>query len=288
MTAGDLITATQQIEWRSTLWGFPATSVSIANLVGWLDLPAMRGSNAERPGRHGSLPGLKRAGERTIEVELTDLVGDPTVLPGIIAATALAEDPVEEPLVIWAGTDAPQLVTARLERRSVPTDHEWSVGSVRAVLQWVATDPRRYSVAQHTQTVGLPAPVAGGLAWPAVWPLDWGAGVGGGQMVLSNVGSVPTWPVWQITGPITGPIITNTTTGDKLLFDPTWTLPAGQTVILSTDLRSVDLLGTSQRNRLLTSQWFSFLPGSTTVAFTSVGSFDPAASLTAIWRDAYL
>jgi hypothetical protein len=51
---------------------------------------------------------------------------------------------------------------ARLERRAIPTDHEWSVGNHRCTLQWVATDPRRYSLAEYTSPlVGLPAPGIG-------------------------------------------------------------------------------------------------------------------------------
>jgi hypothetical protein len=103
------------------------------------------------------------------------MTDDPSILAAIRAATVPDEDPVEEPLAIWAGTSEPQRVMARLERRAIPTDHEWSVGHHRCVLQWVATDPRRYSVAEYTSgMVGLLSPGVGGLSFPLSFPLSFG------------------------------------------------------------------------------------------------------------------
>ncbi len=49
--AGSLITDVWQVEWRETLWGWPATDVGITARDGWLSF-ALRGANADRPGRH--------------------------------------------------------------------------------------------------------------------------------------------------------------------------------------------------------------------------------------------
>lgn len=291
MAAGDLISDVWQVEWRGTLWGHPATTVGVSGLVGWLDLPGLRGNNADRPSRHGSLPGQKRATERVVEVELTVIGDDPTALAGIRSVTGLDEDPIEEPLVIWAGTDAPQMVTARLERRAVPTDQDWSVGYHRATLQWVASDPKRYGVTANSPAgVGLPTAPVGGLAFPLSFPLAFGSGAGaGGLLSLPNAGNAAVWPTLTVTGPVTGPVITNTTTGQRLQFDPTFVVAAGQTMTIDTDLRAVTVAGVSRRDRLILAEWFP-LPASstTTVTFSSTGTYDPAASLSATWRDGYL
>lgn len=289
MTAGDLITAPFQIEWRGVLWGWPATAVGVTNLSGWLDLPNMRGQNSDRSGRHGSFPGQKFAGDRTIEVELTVIDDDTLALAAIRAATSLTEDPTEETFVAWFGTDAPQQVAARLERRAVPTDREWSIGHHRATLQFVATEPRRYALTASTGgPIGLPAAGVGGLPFPIVFPLTFGSGPVGGSLTVTNTGDAATWPTFTVTGPVTGPVITNVNTGQQLGFDPLFTVAAGQTMTVDTDTRSILVSGVSRSDRLYVRRWFPLPPGPTTVSFTSVGVYDPAAQFTVTFRSAYL
>jgi hypothetical protein len=289
MAAGDLITAPYQLEWRGVLWGQPGTNVNVENFDGWLDRPAMRGENAPRPNRHGSMPGRKRIGERVIEADLSVLDPDGgTTLTAMLAATAVAEDPVEEALVAWFGTAAPELVWARLERASVPTGHAWSVGDEHLVAQWVATDPRRYSVTEHSTTIGLPSGATGGLSFPLTFPLSFGSATSTSQATATNAGKAATWPTFDITGPITGPAIVNQDTGQQLLFDPTFTVEAGQTLTVDTAAQSVTLSGVPRGDRLRIRQWFPLNPGANHILFASAGAYDPAASLTVKFRDAWL
>lgn len=287
MAAGDLLTADLQIEWRGTLWGWPATNVGVTDFSGWFGW-TLRGSNAERPARHGTFPGRKRANERVVEVELTVFEEDTSALAAIRAATAYAEDPVEEELVVWAGTDAPQYVMARLERFAIPTDFDWSVGHHRATLQWVASDPRRYSVAEHTSSlVGLPAAGPSGLTFPLTFPLAFGTGSASNSTTVNNVGDSPTWPTFVITGPVTGPIVTNSTTGRKLQFASSFEVEAGQTMTIDTDSRSVTVDGVGRNGDLTVREWFPLNPGDTGITFAGTGAYDPAAGLTVRWRDCF-
>lgn len=286
MTAGSLITSEHQVEWRGVLFG-PSGSARLGSVSGHLDVPAMLGANSERPGRHGASPGRKRLGERVIEASVHAPAGaSSTVVAAVRAATTVAEDPVEEDLVIWSGTSAPVLVRGRLERRAVPCDPDAGYPYWRAVLQWVCCDPRLYSLSEHSTSVGLPAPPATGLGFPLVFPLDFGTGSAASQVSATNAGGVSTWPVIEIDGPVTGPIVTCVATGQRLVFDPSWSIPAGVTVSVDTDARSVAIGSVSYRSRLFTAQWFPLPPGTTVINFSSVGSYDAAAAMTVRWRDA--
>lgn len=286
--AGALITAEYEVEWRGVLWGWPASYAAVTNLDGWLSYE-LRGSNIDRPLRHGSYPGLKRMGERTIEVELTSMTDDPTVLAAIRAATVPDEDPVEEPLAIWAGTTEPQRVMARLERRAIPTDFEWSVGHHRCALQWVATDPRRYSIAEYTSgMVGLPAPGIGGLSFPLSFPLSFGTPGIPGVITVTNAGEAVTWPTYTVTGPVTGPVITNTTSGKVLQWASSFELAAGQTMVVDTDSRSVVVDGVARRDALQVADWGPLLLGDNVIVFNGSGSYDPAAGLVIKWRSSWV
>lgn len=286
--AGELVTLPWHLEWRGQVYGYPLSAFTFSDVSGWLDTPPPRSTSVERPGRHGLFLGKMRGGGRTIEVELTLATHDLEALHALQEATVLEEDPQEEPLVIWSGTVEPQYVLARLERRAVPTDYQFSMGHHRARLQWVASDPRRYSVTEQGGSVGVPNVGSGGLEFPLEFPLDFGAGRGGSTLVITNEGSVAVWPVFTMTGPITGPIITLTNTGQSLVFDPTWTIAAGETVVVDTDARSVLLSGVPRDDRLHRRDWFPLAKGVNTIQFDTTGSYDPAAALSVAWRHGYM
>lgn len=285
--AGSLLTAEWQMEWRGELFGWPATQLAITNLSGWLDYN-LRGSNLERPGRHGSFPGSMHAEERTIEIELTSDSDDATVLAGLRRATVVDEDPAEEPLTLWAGTETPQVVLAKLKRRAIPTDYEFSVGYHRATMQWVASDPRRYAVSESTSpVVGLPSPGIGGLVFPLTFPLTFGTPGIAGSTTVTNTGEVPTWPTYTITGPVTGPIIT--TGGAVLRFRGDFDLALGQTAVIDTDTRSVLINGVARRDTLNLTEWVPLKAGvPTVVQFGGQGVYDPAAGLVVSFRPAFI
>ncbi len=285
--AGTLITAPFEIEWRGNLWGNEHGGVGLTNFDGWLNYN-LRGSNLERPGRHGTLPGQTFAEERTIEIELTSIDDNPATLAALRQATVPDEDPIEEPLAIWAGTEQPQVVMAKLKRRAIPQDHEWSVGYHRATLQFVASDVKRYAVTESTSpTVGLPSPGVGGLTFPLTFPLTFGTPGTPGSTTVTNTGEAATWPIYTLTGPITGPVIT---TGTSVLrFATDFQLPLGQTIVIDSDSRSVLLNGVARPDVLIQREWAYLRPGvPTVVAFTGQGVYDPAAGLVVTFRPAWI
>lgn len=290
--AGELITETYQVEWRGVLWGGQSADVQIVDLAGWLDKPNLRGQNADRPGRHGAYPGLKRASERTVEVELAVFVDDAdgAILRSIDDTCTYDEDPQEEDLVIWAGTEAPQLVRARLEKVAIPTDHEWSIGHHRVRLQFVCTDPRRYSITETTSAVlGMPGGASTGITFPVTFPVTFGTGVTTGSLTLHNGGNVAAWPTFTLTGTLVAPAITRADTGQKLQFAPTFTLADGETMTVETESRSVMVSGVSRRDALITADWFTLPPrADTVITLSSTGSYDSSAGLSATWSSPYL
>lgn len=292
MAAGDLITQDWQIEYRSTLLGF-GSPFRWRNLAGWLELPGMRLSDQARPFRHGAYQGALLADERIITYDFLIDPGQDRTGASYTAAvnllrtiTATEEAPDEDPLVIQLSGQK-WLANVRVDRRALPIDIAYNAQASRGAIEWIATDPRLYSVALQSATIDLPFPGTGGLVFPLVFPLKFGTGTSGGNLALQNTGTITTWPTWTITGPVTGPIITNVGTGEVLQFDPTFTIASGQTLIINTDAKTVTLAGINRRSRLFVANWFGLKSGVTTqVRFTSTGAYDPAAQLTAQWRHA--
>jgi len=258
----------------------------LSRFDGWHAAPPPRTSLTDRPGEHGAFDGPAFLTPRVLAVEGTAIAVD--LASALRARDIVASVCSDDALLYTLQVSEPGRPTRTIGvRRSGETKTSPVHGNAFSwSLLLVAPDPRRYGPAQ-SQLVGLPQP-SGGLLFPLVFPLVFGAGQSGGQMTLTNSGTRATWPTWQILGPVTGPFVTDTgNTGKQLAFDPTFSVPAGQTVTVDTDAKTVLLAGVSRRDRLFTAQWFPLTPGSTVIAFGSASGFDAAAKLTGTWKDAW-
>jgi Phage tail protein len=290
MPAGDLITTDGQVEWRGTLLG-TGSPYRMTRLEGWLDLAEVRGENHDRPGRHGMFAGSRVLGTRIITLSYL-VKGVPheqfgAVVNTLRAITAPTEEPTEEPLVIRLDGESWQ-VHARCLRRTIDVQRYYSIGHTTGTIQWEATDPRLYSAIEQTAVTGLAAPPTNGLPFRLRFPLVFGTGRSGGRLVVTNRGGAASWPIFEIRGPVTGPTLANRDTGQRLVFDPGFSVGLGQTLVVDTDARTVLLNGVNQNGRLLTRQWFPIPAAGTVQVDFSATSYDPAAALTARWRDAII
>lgn len=296
--AGELITGGRQIEFRGLLLG-DGTPYGLTNLQGWLgDLPAQRGGNTNSASGHGSYPGPLYSGDRVIVAELVVHNQDPAALDALLdaleTATSPAEQPAEEPLVIRArGIVA--MAQARITNRAIPHDLDYAnIRLTRPALQWTASDPRIYSLTETQIPISLAAQAPGGLDFGTGGldfgggGLDFGESAVGGQAIVTNPGRVDSWPVLELPGPVTGPIITWAATGRRLVFDPTWTVLAGQTLIINTAplSRSITIAGVSVSQRLITRQWSPLVKGDNPIQFAAA-AYNAASSLVVRVRAAY-
>jgi hypothetical protein len=284
--AGELVARNGDIEWAGLLIG-AGSAYAVNSITGWYGAPGARRVSTDRPGRHGALPGELRASERIIEAEIRirQGVNFSAARDALAAALAWSENPVEEPLVIQLDGTA-SLVNARVVNFELPTPARYGVGYGPASIQWAASDPKRYSLALQQETAGLPEASSSGLAFPLAFPLDFGAGQAGGQITLTNSGNADAWPVFEVTGPIFGPVITDVETGRALTFDSGFEILAGQTLRIDSDLGTVAIGPASRRKELTSAAWFSIPPGSSRqIRFTAASG---TGLLTGYARDAYL
>lgn len=288
------VTLDMQLEWRSTLLG-SGTVWRTHQLQGWWDLPGQRGGNVPRPSRHGSYPGQKLSGDRLITWEYklgahVDLAGFKTAVALLRQVTAPGENPDEEPLVVQVD-GVPLRVMCRVVRRFIPTDRHYALGFAKGAVVWEASNPRLYSADEVTVPIGLPVASAGGLDFGSSGldfgggGLDFGGGPQGGSGMCTNQGHVDTWPTLEITGPVTGPVVT-WPSGRRLLFDPAWSVLAGQTLVVDTDLRTADVAGVPVSQRLLVREWEPLHPGDNLIRY-SAAAYDPNTQCRVKFRHAY-
>lgn len=144
----------------------------------------------------------------------------------------------------------------------------------RDVIELRASDPTWYDPAggsiQFAQTGGgtsMPVPV--------LFPLTFGASTLNASAViaLSDVNAWDTFPIIYVTGPVTGLVLTNTATADKLDFTGA-TVGAGVTYTIDTRYGYKTVIDSSSFNRIsqLTSDsniaTFRLIPGNNTITAT--------------------
>jgi hypothetical protein len=289
---GENITADYQIQLGTLLLGAgtPYEIEADTGLVGWDDLPGMDTADVPRPDTPGAWPGSIDPQSRVITVQMSvhnDGSGHAANIAALRAATT-ATLAAETPFAVRL---AGQILfcNARCLQRSLPNgDNYAGARTPKAQLQLIATDPRRYVAALSSATTSPPATGAG-ITWPVTWPVTWPAATSGGTVFVTNSGDYPTPVTISIEGPLTTPAVYRLDTGDVI--ELAVTLAASDVAVIDTLAGTVSLNG-AVNNTLLTDRSApisSFLmpPGSTGLAIRAAVT-NAAASMTAVWRSAYL
>lgn len=194
----------------------------------------------------------------------------------------------------WVGDTLELQSNVRVAGMTPPVFSNSNAGSVVAFQVLLrSADPAHYTQATTLTAAGAPSVSIGGFPFPAVWPVPWGFIIGGGSgtVTVTNDGDEEAWPVIDIAGPITSPVIQNQASGKSIYFDGL-VVALGET--LSVDLNpasfSASIGGVSKKSsiRFSASQLFSVAAGASEgIAFSGTGT-DTNTTMTVSLRSAYL
>lgn len=191
-----------------------------------------------------------------------------------------------------------QRFNARVRRRAITINTDYSSGLATATYEFFCPDPRYYDNTEQTTDLINATTVAGrtynrvyttaassGSNNPLTAGMYFGGGAGAPNLITNN-GWTTTYPLITIQGPAINPKVTNVTAGLFLLVDTT--LGTSDTLVLNTDLRTVTLNGISRRALLNNaSTWFAAPPGTSYYTFTATGT-DGNTACVISWRSAYI
>lgn len=267
---GDLITGNYQIEFNGVLLGGYGNIYQIVadSVEGWDDLPAMDSSNVARPTWHGAWPGRYLSQERQITATIAINVGDGDDFNGAVATLRrLLTPPVTEagaPLVISTRNEVLLSLEAAVDSRQMPMG-AYHAGWVPVAVRWICADPRRYNVTQS----GVNIPV-------------------GTSVDITNAGSVAAHPLLRIDGPITNPVITNTTLDRSLSFQ--LTLGSEERLTIDPDSGNATVDGDSALSNLsgTSAPVGDFVVERDVNAIAFAADSGGTAGLTVLYRDAWL
>jgi hypothetical protein len=193
----------------------------------------------------------------------------------------------------WIGDTLAFQANVRVAGMTPPTWTQNTHGC-RVMFQMLlrAADPTNYDQSPTIVATGAPVISITGTPWPIPFPVPWAfVSSGSGTVTVTNNGDADAWPVIDITGPISAPVLTNQTTGKNLYFDGL-VVALGQTLSIDTNpaSRAASIGGISKIGslRLSASEFFSVSPFSTqSIAVNGTGT-DVTTTMTVTLRSAYL
>jgi hypothetical protein len=190
-----------------------------------------------------------------------------------------------------------QRIDARVRRRAIQINTDYSSGLATAIYEFFCPDPRYYDDQEKSTDLTNATAIAGRTynrvytatatnpANPDQTGMSYGGGAGAPNLI-TNDGWTTTYPEITIQGPAVNPKVTNVTAGAFLLIDAT--IGSNDQLVLNTDYRTVTLNGVNRRALLNNSStWFAAPPGTSYYTFTATGT-DGNTACVVTWRNAYI
>lgn len=190
-----------------------------------------------------------------------------------------------------------QRIDARVRRRAIQINTDYSSGLATATYEFFCPDPRYYDDEEKSTDLTNATAIAGrtynrvytATATNPANPNNTGMSYGGGAgapNLITNDGWTTTYPEITIQGPAINPKVTDVTAGAFLLIDAT--IGTNDQLVLNTDYRTVTLNGVNRRALLNNSStWFAAPPGTSYYTFTATGT-DGNTACVVTWRNAYI
>lgn len=289
--AGEMIYADGQLEFNGYLLGDEENTFLDA-INGWDDLPGIDSGTTLRPSSHGAWSGMKFAGIRIITWEgrfSPERAEWSQELERLMHVFTVPEGTEEYPIVVRLHNDI-GVAYGSVSARALPGDRQYGYYGANLSIQFECSDPRRYSLGTNTWTLSLPEVLSDGLTYPLEYPLDYGQEIPPSVKTLYNTGNVSTPLILTLKGPVTNPMLTNSTTGLKLKFNIT--LSDTDSLVINTRTGTVLLNDTA--DRLYTRSFdsapitsFNLKSGANTLSF-SAESWNEGAEAVIEWKHAIL
>ena len=242
----------------------------------WYSVPDSKSDINERPLAHGAF-GIAREWRSSLVLEMAGWFRGDSWLSMLNALRAAVS--TGAPITVFVTDDQGTTSRKVSVRRFVPSPDPGARVCEFSILM-VAVNPLRYGPEISVST-GLPTP-GGGLAYPLVYPVSFGAAGNPGRVIVSNPGTAETFSMLEVTGGMSGGFeFTEIITGRVNRF--VRPVPAGSTVLINLRTGRAFLDGPSDGTQYWTRQerWSVPRGGSRTIQFAALGVVTGTPTLTA-------
>lgn len=252
--------------------------------------PTIRSSSSSRTDADGEDDRTKYLGARAV------------VLQGTVVATAGSSrsdvldrlrgflNPRRRPWLYFVAEDGGDERRIRLvaDQHAAPFERP---GSAEVTVGWRAPDGVAEAVDVTLETASATPDVEAGRSYPRTYPLVYPDSSPVGSVLVTNPGTAHVYPVLELYGPATDPVVANLTTGQVFAFDGI-ELAAGDFLELDTREKTVRLNGLETASRygfvdFAVSEWIELAPGDNLVRYYPA-AFDEGAEARVRFRAAWI
>lgn len=280
----NLITDDGQAQVRDLLFGEGTGFPFVDAGPDWWVKPSTIAADTPRARGDGVVPQFDRLDAATLTPRVLVAADTPELWQARhdeLSAAWRTENQTVELAFRWAGRT--EFRRGRTRNLAVPSGWVGAANTAVAVLQFVATDPRRYSAVLKSDSTGV-GETTGGLAFPHGFPHGFGF-ASPGVIAVENAGSALAPWVATLTGPLSSPRI-SLVGGGGVLELAGFSLADGQQLVLDSAERSVILNGSASRYGALTQrEWFDLPAGSSSVQLNASSG---SGTLSLSWRDTWI
>ena len=274
---------------NNQVFGGAGSPYQILSVDGLESLPGIRNQDDNRGYHDGMFTGRDFLNGRTISIIFNtfgDAGGSAQTNYNTIQSTLLPQTQGTTPLYFKFPNSptSEQFVDARVRALRTTVDPNYTYGYITSQVDFFCPDPNYYN--NNLQTAVMAISPALGRTYNRTFNYTYGGGSSTVTTTISNIGWATTYPTITINGPITNPIVGNTTSGNTLYFTGTYS----SSDILEIDLYNqlITLNGAPARNLLISGTWFDAPPGNSLFFFTGTGTLAGTTQATVSWYSAYI
>jgi phage-related protein len=283
------LTQVYSFAFNNQVFGGAGSPYQILSVDGLESLPGIRNQDDNRGYHDGMFTGRDFLSGRSVSIIFNtfgDAGGSAQTNYNTIQSILLPQTQGTTPL-FFKFPNSPtseQFVDARVRSLRTTVDPNYTYGYITSQVEFFCPDPNYYN--SNLQTANMLISAALGRTYNKTFNYTYGGGSATVTTTISNIGWATTYPTITINGPITNPVIGNSTTGNTLYFTGTYSALD----VLEIDLYNqlITLNGNPARNLLISGTWFAAPPGNSNFFFTGTGTLAGTTQATVSWYSAYI
>jgi len=283
------LTQVYSFAFKNQVFGGAGSPYQILSVDGLESLPGIRNQDDNRGYHDGMFTGRDFLSGRNISIifnTFADSNGSAQTNYNTIQSILLPQTSGTTPLYFKFPNSptSEQFVDARVRALRTSVDPNYTYGYITSQVDFFCPDPNYYN--NNLQTANMLISAALGRTYNRTFDYTYGGGSSSVTTTISNIGWATTYPTITIQGPITNPIVGNTTTGNTLNFTGTYSALD----VLEIDLYNqlITLNGSPARNLLISGTWFDAPPGNSNFFFTGSATLAGTTQATVSWYSAYI
>jgi len=283
------LTQVYSFAFNNQVFGGAGSPYQILSVDGLESLPTIRNQDDNRGYHDGMFTGRDFLNGRVISIifnTFADSNGSAQTNYNTIQRTLLPQTSGTTPLYFKFPNSptSEQFVDARVRSLRTTVDPNYTYGYITSQVDFFCPDPNYYD--NNLQTSVMQISAALGRTYNKTFNYTYGGGSATVTTTISNIGWATTYPIIRINGPITNPVVGNSTSGDTLYFSGTYSALD----LLEIDLYNqlITLNGNPARNLLISGTWFDAPPGNSNFFFTGTATLAGTTQATVSWYSAYI